>query len=104
MQIFETIQKNLNAIGFSANHSLINNHHVRGALAFSSLILLLVAYIFRVANSPEEYMNSMFMIESAIGISTSYFTSIFKKTELHDFIDNIQAIANRSKLTVNQLN
>lgn len=102
MKLFQITQKNLAALSFIPNqddnhHHHFNKHHV-GVICASILIISSeFVYLFHVADSVEDYMHSFYMITISIGFSISYTASIFKTTELYNFIEYIQTVINESE-------
>lgn len=68
MQIFKTIQKNLNVIGFD-RFSRINKHYAWATVACIAAIQMFFIYGFHVANTAHEYLNSMCFIQAAVLIA-----------------------------------
>lgn len=97
MKIFQIIQRNFNAIGFSENHSKFNKHHVGFSLMSIFSIASQLVYLFNGVNSVAEYMYSFIMTIVGMGVFISFLSSISKKATLHTFIDNIQTIIDESK-------
>lgn len=98
MKIFQTIQKNLDVIGFRANDSsLLNKENVRAILVSIPAITSQFVYVLCEVNSVEQYLRSFCMITAGTGVFISFGTTIFKKTELNDLIDQFQAITIKGK-------
>lgn len=95
--MFETIQNQLNEIGFAANHGPFHITHIRGVLISISAIASQIVYVLREVLSVQDYMHSIFTIIVAIAIFISFVTTIFKSKELHDFISNIRTTLTESK-------
>lgn len=73
MEIFQTIQKNLNALGYTVDHGALNKNYILALLISSSMVAAQFVYSFREANSIEEYTLCFFMITAGIGIFISFF-------------------------------
>lgn len=92
MKIFQTIRKNLSAIGYTENDTTLNKKHVWALLISGAVIAAQFGYIFHEANSNEEYTLCFFMTTTGIGLFISFISTILRKKELNDFIINIQAV------------
>lgn len=104
MNIFQTIQLNFHALGFRANDAILNKHNIRPIVLFGSSIVSQFIYLSFEVHNVEEYTLCLFMITATIGISISFLSIIFKKTELKDVIGDLQAIITKSnKMTIGQI-
>lgn len=97
MKIFETIQKNFNALGFNANDVLLSAHHIRAILMSISAIISQFVYVLYNVNTVEENMRTIFMLIVGISVFISFVSIVSGKTELNDMIDNVQQIITESK-------
>lgn len=97
MKIFQTIRKNLNAVGYRVNDSALNKNHILALLIASSVIAAQFVYGFCEANSIEEYTLCFFMITTGIGIFISFFSTILRKKEMNELFTNLEAVINESK-------
>ena len=98
MKLFLTTQRNLAALGFIPNQNhLLNKQHICGILIGVSTTISQFLYIFREADTTEDYMASIFTVTAVIAITLNHMTIVFKTTELYDFIENIQAVTNESE-------
>lgn len=118
MKIFRTFRKNVKAGGFNRDQGAFSEVQLQTIFkAFISFILQCV-YLFHVANTPRQYLDSIFMTTAgeeisllSIELSTntllstfagfliviSYISFVFKTTELFDFIDDFEQTINESK-------
>lgn len=102
MKIFRITQEKLAELGFIPNfnyhpHHHFNEHHVRAIFIGAFTICSEFVYIFEEADGVYDYMRSFFMAIAIIGIYISYVTTVFKTTELYNFIGNFQKLTNESK-------
>lgn len=99
MQIFQMVQKMLAKLGFIPNHDhhYFNKHHVQNiAIAVLTIVSQLV-YICTEAATVDRYMHAYFMGTAIIAIGISYVRTIFKTSDLYDFIDNFENLTNQSE-------
>lgn len=92
MKIHQTFQKNIATMGFVPNQQQNNNKIFRAkelwGLFFSVLNTTLPGlYFFRVANSREEYMYSLFALICAFSIALCHTSLIFKNDAIFDAIE-----------------
>lgn len=94
MKIFQTIQRNMAAMGFTPNQPQ-NNYR---QLKFGQIIIVGVCsidaikmgvYIFCEADGIEEYMYSIFSLTVVAGITISFISFIFKNDKLFNVIEII---------------
>lgn len=100
MKLFQMTQKKLATLGFIANQNKphhFNKHHVRAIFIAALTICSDFVYIFKEADSADEYMRSFFMAITIIGINISYVATVFKTTELYNLIENTQTITTKSE-------
>lgn len=101
MKIFQTVRKNLATIDFSADQRWFDAHQLRN-IALSILAdALQCMYIFYVADTPEQLMNSIFLTSSGILVFISYMSIISKMAELFFVLNKLEKVVNKSKLSFN---
>lgn len=94
MNLFETVQRYMAAMGFFPNQqqnkrSQFNNVQISGILLYVIDAILYGAYIICVADTVEEYVNSIFTLTVALGFAIAYISLIFKNDKLFDIIDGV---------------
>lgn len=97
MKIFRTIEMNMVFGGFIRNQSAYNRRQWCEIFKTVVAIILQLAYLFHVANTPKQFMDSIFMTTSVILIAISYNSIILKYTELFEFIDDLQQVIDKSE-------
>lgn len=97
MKLFRTIQKYMAFRGFEKDRYPFNR--TQRWYTFVSVLYhtLEIVYPFRVANTPREYMESIFMITTGISIVISSISTILKTTEIFDIIDVFELTINESQ-------
>lgn len=87
MERFQTIRREIALLGFIPDHRDYPHYpftkkHLRTHLICSLEIISVCMFAVYVANSPKEYMYSLYNITAASAISVSYATITFKMTKL----------------------
>lgn len=102
MKFFQRTQKILAAMGFTRNQQ--QNYH--GKLNFRQMVfvfvctinaLLLVFYIFFVANTMAEYMDAIFSLTVLVGVEMVFISFIFKNDDIFTGFDFCERILTESK-------
>lgn len=100
MKIFLKTQKNLEFGGYRRNENAFNRRRlVLLVLSILSLIPLIV-YPFHVANTPKEYMDSIFMTATGILVFISSMSIAFKTQKIFDVIDDIEQVVGESECRI----
>lgn len=102
MKIFQTVQRNLIPLGYVRDHAeyykLRRPHLVAIATCvFTGGAISIFIFVIHLADSPAEYMDSLYMSAVLLSIFVSYLTTIWNMTKLFGFIDNLQKFCNESK-------
>lgn len=92
MKILQRSQKYFAMIRFSPNQQRNNNITFKVVQAWQIALAvfgtsLVGLYIFRIADSKEEYMYSAFTLTAVIGIAVSYASMMFKNDKIYDAIE-----------------
>lgn len=98
MKILQTTQMHLALYGYEANSSPFSK---RRKLIYIEIFVSQTAYmahLLLVANTPKEYMNSIFMVGIAFLCTVSRINTMFKTKTIFIFIDEVEEILNSSKL------
>lgn len=90
MKLFQTIRENLASLGFIG--SPFNKQHARIQSRLFLSLISTYTFAIHVANSPEELMDSFYIITEASAIFISYSITIFKMEDLFDFIDGCEKL------------
>lgn len=97
MKIFQTALKLFSSCGFTKNESAFNG---RQLFLFSICVVALVfqfMYLFRVADTPKQYMDSIFMTAVGFLVFISHVGIVFKTAMMFDVLDDIEVAANYSE-------
>ena len=99
MKIFQLVQKNLTSFGFNADNP-INGKLLGEFLQFIIFTIFECVYICRVAETPEEYMDSILMVTVVISICISFISTVQKTETIFIFIEEVENGINESELSV----
>lgn len=95
MKIFQTVRKNLATIDFSVDQRWYDMQQLRN-IGFSILADVLQGmYVFRVADTPEQLMNSAFLTSSGTLLFFSYISIISEMSEIFFLLDKIEKVVNK---------
>lgn len=97
MKIFQTTQMYLRYGGFQRDQSAFNERQWWTILKYSFFMILQYVYLFAVASTPRQYMNSIFMSTAGILIVISYLSIVFKTATIFDYIDDVEHVINGSE-------
>lgn len=97
MKTFQTMQRNLALIGFERNLRPFNERHKWCVIVGSTSNVILITYLLNVANSPKEYMDSIFVVCVAILMIISQISLILKTEIIFILIDEIEEIIGASE-------
>lgn len=98
MKVFQTVQKYLAYLGFNQNdQNALNSRQFFTALNMIAMFILSLLYLFVVANTPREYLDSIYMTSAGLGLMTSYFSIVYKARELFDYFDDGEQLINNSE-------
>lgn len=95
MELFQTIRRKIALLGFVPNHYdypyyPFTRKHLRTHLIFSCDFISFCIFAIHVADSPKEYMDSLYIITAATALLISYLTITIKMAKLFDFFTNIE--------------
>lgn len=103
MQTLLEVQQNFNWIGLSPKLNQLN-HVVLRILILNFLgVFSLWIYLIHVPDSPQEYMESIFVVTASTGISLSYTSTIFIRKKLYLFFNGVNVFYSESKWNFDQL-
>lgn len=97
MKILKTVQKCLASYGYCANQDRFNKMQLQLVLEGILFNALLLAYFFFVANTPEKYMRSIFMIVAGIFLLISKLSTIYEMPTIFIAIDRFEETINESE-------
>lgn len=97
MKIFQTLQMHLAFIGYAPNLRPFNKRQNWLFAKNFVCITLIYVQLLHVANSPNEYMDSIFMTVVATLVSISHISTTFQMKTLFIYIDEIEKLFNASK-------
>lgn len=101
MQTLQVVQRNFNSFGLSPNREPINR---------TILIVLILGFLgismqwiffFHGANSPQELMETIYVVTACTGIFLSFTSTIFTTTGLFSFINSFDELTNERKWNSN---
>lgn len=97
MKIFQTIQKNMRHSGFIRDQNAFNK--TQTLVIFKSIVFLTLqfVYLLRVANTPRQYMDSIFMSTVGFLIVISHADIAIKTAKIFDLIDAFEQTINESE-------
>lgn len=98
LKIFQRVRENLAKIHFGADKNWFDFEILLNILKCKIALGLQCAYLFRVANTPEDLMNAIFTTNIGILVFISYLHIITKMVDIYFVMDKIEKIVNKSKL------
>lgn len=92
MIIFQTIRKNMAAMGFTPNqqqnsHRKFSFRQTVCTVKYSIDILLIGVYVFCEADRTDEYMESIFAFTAGIAITIAFISIIWKNDQLFNLLE-----------------
>lgn len=95
MERFQTVRKEIALLGFIPNHRdyphyPFTKEHLKTHLIFGWNIISLCIFAIYVADSPKEYMDSLYIITATGALFISYTTITFRMTKLFNFFGDIE--------------
>lgn len=97
MKIFQTFEKNIKAGGFARDEGAFSSVQMQTIFKVIVSLILQSVYLLRVANTPRQYLDSIFMTIAGFLIAISYINFVFKTTELLNYIDDLEQTINESE-------
>lgn len=98
MKIFQTVQKHLASIGYRRNERSFNNDISVQLLKSILYIMCQWVYLLHIANTPKEYMDSIFMSAVGILVNISFLSTVLKMKTIFIFIDAAENAINTSEM------
>lgn len=97
MRVLQAVQKSFDRMGFSPKQERFN-HLALGILVTNITgTSLQWIFLFRVANSSQEYMESVYFVTATTCIDLSFAHTIFITKKLFSLIDTIDELFNERK-------
>lgn len=90
MKFLQIVQTRLFNSGVGPTQRPFNKIQLKIIFEALSPMILLCVYLIRVANTPKEYMNAIFMISAAICLFTGFISVIFQTANLSHYIDHFE--------------
>lgn len=97
MQTLQVVQKSFNSMGFDPKREPFNYITVGILVLGFSGVSIQWIFLLHVADSPQERMESMYVVAGCTGVFLSYTTTIFITKELFSFINAFDELTNKSK-------
>lgn len=86
MKTVQTVKKIMAVMGLSPNHRGFNSRQIIFVIVCAVNVILLVFYIFLVANTIDEYIDAMFSFTVLVGITIAFISLTFKNDEIFTVI------------------
>lgn len=90
-------------MGFSSQQQRFNTVQIRRGFEALLIIILYCVFLFRDANTIQEYIYTIFMIISTIGILMSFVSTANKTATIFVMIGKIEKIVNDGKYRLRKL-
>lgn len=98
MKAFQQVRMNLASLGFRPNQSPFNKTQLWTYVKVFLSLLLLCLYLVREANTPKEYMDSIFMTAATFFILIGRVSTLLQNATIFDLIDSIEKVITGSEL------
>lgn len=90
MKIFQSIQKNMRPGGLTRDQPPLNKVQKKQIFKCILFLILQFVYFFHVANTPRQYMDSIFVTTAGLFGMVSYISVALKTPKIFDYIDAIE--------------
>lgn len=102
MKLFQIVRKQLTFLGFVPNQQKTSNkkfskHHTIGLFLAAFCISQMAVYLFYVAKSTNEYMNSFFTLMVTVSVLLSQTSLVYKNDKIFNIIDTLEKMLNESE-------
>lgn len=92
MKVFKLSEKHLAVMGFTPNQQINNRpewnfRQIIGVVTYAFYIILYGVYIIFEANSLDEYMDSIFLLNAIVAVMICFINIIFKNDKLFEMIE-----------------
>lgn len=96
MKVVKTVRWSLELMGYSANEKAFSRIQLRHGLEDLLIISTNCVYLFHVAETTQEYINSTFMTSVGICVFISYVSTVSKTETIFVMIEKVEEICNES--------
>lgn len=100
MKIFETVQNNLEPIGFSENRYSFNQRQLELGLAKLLCMTLFAVHLFYFADTPADTMNCIYELIVQTLVFVAHASTVFKTVKIFIFIRRFKELISQSKLAL----
>lgn len=83
MIILQTMQRSAPELGFGLNQRPFNNIQLKYIFTFLTCMIMQFIYLVHVANTPEEFMDVIYIITEGTLATVAYLSTIFQAVTLH---------------------
>lgn len=90
-------------MGFSSSKSLWNREFLIGYTTAALTIPSFLMFLFRVADSTQEFIDSIYITAVAIAISVAFLNTVYKRSKLIVLFDEIEENVNNSEYAKNKM-
>ena len=97
MKFFETAQSKLAEIGYHADKRAFNNEQLAFLLKGVLANIVFGVYFFHVANTPKEFLDSVFMFSVGILVYISSISTISETATIFTLVKSSEMIVNESE-------
>lgn len=94
MKLFESVKSKLARIGYNANQRAFNTEQLIFLLKKALVNTLVGVYLFHVANTPKEFLESIFMFTVGILALIANLSTIYKTATIFKFIEYGEELVN----------
>lgn len=100
MKIFQTVQRDMALIGYKADEQPFNIKQIEHGFKSIFCGTLELVYLIFVAETPKEYLVSIFMTSVGFLVFISFLNTVQKMPKIFYLIDEVEAIINESKFWI----
>lgn len=97
MKIFQTVQMHLASINYRPNERPFNNGILKQCLKSVLYISCQFVYLFNIADTPKEFMDSIFTTAVGVLVNVSFLSTALKMKTIFIFIDEVESTIETSK-------
>ena len=99
IKIFQTVRQNLESINFGIDKHWFDLELLISIFKSFLALSLQFIYLFFVADTPEELMNSIFMTVAGTLVFMSFLSIVSKMADIFYLMDRLEKVVNKSELT-----
>lgn len=97
MQVFQEVQKHFHSMGFDPGLKPFNGQILSYLVTSIPTVVFLWIFLIHEANGAQQYMESIYMVNTSTGVLICFISTIFNSTKVFSFIQNDEKIVNESK-------